>query len=103
MGLELDTYLRMCAMMPASAVAVVLLGEATAFMALDQTCMGLAQARAGEPRNVHRLLQRLYEHSALSAQVGRAQPAYIRVTRWIKPGCPVSRAFPLQHRFPASG
>lgn len=87
---ELDTYLRMYATMPAHSSVAVLLDQAKAFTALDQHFLFKALARAGTLRRILRLLERLYERNEMAVRIGRSQPAYIRVTHGIKQGGPAS-------------
>lgn len=84
---ELDTYLRMYAMVPANYPAAVLLGQAKAFTALDQTFMFLVLARAGTPRVVLRLLRRLYEQKPCLCRWGN--PAgFHQSDAWDQTGVP---------------
>lgn len=88
--LELDTYLRMYAMMPSYSPGAPLLDQATACTALGQRFVYKVLARAGTPRRILRLLERLYERDETAVCLVRSQPAYICVTRGIKQGCPAS-------------
>lgn len=71
--LELDTYLRMYAMMPAHSPVAVPLDQAKALATLDQRLLFKVLGRAGTPCSILRLLERLYERDWRYVLVGHSR------------------------------
>lgn len=80
----------MFAMVLAHTPVAILLDQARAFTSLDQPFMFLALERAGTPRQILRVVRRLYESNHMEVSVGKAEPMIIRITWGIKQGCLVS-------------